>query len=135
MSNLFQQLFKLSHKTKDGLTQVQREAILDLLFYAMFADNNVALKESELISDTVEQFNWDPKMPYETYSARSISHVRAVKESPEARADFLAAVAKRLGTKEARSRALALCRKLFQADGTVADKEFELLRDLQKSLG
>jgi hypothetical protein len=100
----------------------------------MFADNNVALKEDELISDTVEKFRWDPKVSYEAFTARSLANARAVKESPESRADFLASVAKRLDTRETKLRALALCRKLFQTDGDVSNSEQELLRDLQKNL-
>lgn len=134
MSNPFQKLFSSAHKGKDGLTQAQREAIVDLLLYCMFADNNVALKEDELISDTVDKFNWDAKVSYDAFSARSLSNVRAVKESPESRSDFLASAAKRLGSKDAKLRALTLCRKLFQSDGDISSDEQQLLRDLQKNL-
>ncbi|HVU25576.1 MAG TPA: hypothetical protein VHE13_15715 [Opitutus sp.] len=134
MSNLFQKLFSHEHTSQDGLSQPQREAIVDLLFYCMFADNNVALKEDELIADTAEKFSWDPKVSYEAFAAQSLGRARAAKESPESRADFLAAAATRLGSSAAKARAFALCRQLFQADGEVSDQEYSLLRELRKSL-
>jgi len=134
MSNLFQKLFSAAHTGKDGFTQAQREAIVDLLFYCMYADNNVALKEDELISGTVEKFNWDPKVSYEAFTARSLASARAAKESPASRGDFLESAAKRLTDREAKLRALALCRQLFQSDGDVSAGESDLLRDLQKNL-
>ena len=39
----------------------QREAIVDLLNYCMYADNLVFLAEDRLITDTVAKFNWDSK--------------------------------------------------------------------------
>jgi hypothetical protein len=50
-----------SEAPKDGLTQPQREAIVELLTYCMYADNLVMLSEDRLISDRVAKSNWDPK--------------------------------------------------------------------------
>ncbi len=134
MKNLFKKLFSSSKLGEDGLTQVQREAMVDLLFYCMYADNSIAAKEDEIIARTVDQFNWDPRVSYDAFTARSIANARAVKESPASRADFLAVVAERLATPATKARTMALCRKIFAADGDVSAAEQELLLDLQKHL-
>ena len=70
MPSLLRKLFGKPEAPKDGLTQPQREAIVDLLNYCMYADNFVMLAEDRLITDTVAKFNWDPK------AYRSISSTR-----------------------------------------------------------
>ena len=61
MPSLIRKLFRKSEAPNDGLTQPQREAIVDLLNYCMYADNLIFLAEDRLITDTVAKFNWDPK--------------------------------------------------------------------------
>ena len=61
MPSLIRKLFGKSEAPNDCLTQPQREAIVDLLNYCMYADNLVMLAEDRLIADTVAKFNWDPK--------------------------------------------------------------------------
>ena len=61
MPSLLRKLFHKTEAPNDGLTQPQREAIVDLLNYCMYADNLVMLAEDRLIADTVAKFNWDPK--------------------------------------------------------------------------
>jgi len=134
MSSFFKKLFRPAPQSADGLTQPQREAMVDVLFYCMYADNSLALKEEKIIADTVGQFSWDPKVSYDAYTANAIARARAVKESPATRGDFFASVAQRLATPAVKQRTLALCRELFTADGDFSGTEQELFRELQKSL-
>ena len=134
MSNFFKKLFHSTPPSPDGLTQAQREAMVDVLFYCMYADNSLALKEEKIIADTVGPFSWDAKISYDSYASRAIANVRAVKETPAARADFLASVAHRLGTSTLKQRTLELCREIFEADGNVSGSEQELLGELRKAL-
>ena len=76
MPSLIRKLFHKSEAPKDGLTQPQREAIVDLLNYCMYADNLVFLAEDRLITDTVSKFNWDPKVPFDQFDVRSIDNAR-----------------------------------------------------------
>ena len=134
MKQLFQEIFNRPPKSPDGLTQAQREAMVDVLFYCMYADNSLALKEDKILADTVGQFSWDPKVSYDSYAARAIAKARAVKETPATRADFLASVAQRLDAPALKQRTLSLCREIFHADGSVSGSEQELLRELERSL-
>src|SRR5262249_18064671 len=135
MPSLIQKLFRKSEAPKDGLTQPQREAIVDLLNYCMYADNLVFLAEDRLIADTVAKFNWDAKaVPFDQFDARSIGNVRNARESQVYRDQFLASIRDRLDTAAVKGRALDLCQELFVADGARSDEEDAVLQNLRELL-
>ena len=88
MPSLIRKLFHKSEAPTDGLTQPQREAIVDLLNYCMYADNLIFLAEDRLIADTVAKFNWDPKIPFDQFDVRSIGNARDAREHPGYRDQF-----------------------------------------------
>jgi hypothetical protein len=134
MPRLIKKLFHKSEAPKDGLTQPQREAIVDLLNYCMYADNLVFLAEDRLIADTVAKFNWDPKIPFDQFDARSINNARNARESQVYRDQFLASINDRLGTAAVKGQALDLCQELFVADGARSDEEDAVLQNLRELL-
>ena len=113
MPSLIRKLFRKSEAPNDGLTQPQREAIVDLLNYCMYADNLVFLAEDRLITDTVAKFNWDPKVPFDQFDVRSLSNARNATESQVYRKQFLASIRDRLGTATVKGQALDLVQELF----------------------
>ena len=117
MPSLIRKLFRKSEAPKDGLTQPQREAIVDLLNYCMYADNLIFLAEDRLITDTVAKFNWDPKIPFDQFDVRSIDNARNATENQGYRDRFLASIRDRLDTAAVKGQALDLCQELFLADG------------------
>src|SRR5436305_15140525 len=98
MPSLIRKLFRKSEAPNDGLTQPQREAIVDLLNYCMYADDLVMLAEDRLITDTVGKFNWDPKVPFDQFDVRSIDNARYATEDQGYRDRFLASILDSLGT-------------------------------------
>src|SRR5438094_6498888 len=136
MPSLIKKLFNKSDASahKDGLTQPQREAIVDLLNYCMYADNLVFLAEDRLITDTVAKFNWDAKVPFDQFDARSINNARNASESKVYRDQFLASINDRLGTAAVKGQALDLCQELFLADGARSDEEDVVLQNLKQLL-
>jgi hypothetical protein len=134
MPSLIRKLFHKSEAPKDGLTQPQREAIVDLLNYCMYADNLVFLAEDRLIADTVAKFNWDPKIPFDQFDVRSINNARTASENQGYRDQFLAWIRDRLGTAAVKGQALDLCQELFLADGARSDEEDAVLQNLRKLL-
>ena len=134
MPSLIRKLFHKSEALKDGLTQPQREAIVDLLNYCMYADDLVFLAEDRLITDTVAKFNWDPKIPFDQFDARSINNARTATENQEYREEFLAWIRDRLGTAAVKEEALDLCQELFLADGARSDEEDAVLQNLRELL-
>jgi hypothetical protein len=134
MPSLIRKLFHKSEAPKDGLTQPQREAIVDLLNYCMYADNLVFLAEDRLIADTVAKFNWDPKVPFDQFDARSVSNARNASESQVYRDQFLASIKDRLDTAAVKGQALELCQELFLADGAQSYEEDDALQNLRTLL-
>ena len=134
MPSLIRKLFHKSEAPKDGLTQPQREAIVDLLNYCMYADNLVMLAEDRLITDTVAKFNWESKVPFDQFDARSTSNARNARESQVYRDQFLASINERLGTAAVKGRALDLCQELFLSDGARSDEEDAVLQNLRQLL-
>jgi len=134
MPSLIRKLFHKSEAPKDGLTQPQREAIVDLLNYCMYADNLVFLAEDRLIADTVAKFNWDPKVPFDQFDARSVNNARNASESKVYRDQFLASINDRLGTASVKGQALELVQELFLADGARSEEEDVVLQNLKKLL-
>ena len=135
MPSLIRKLFRRSEAPKDGLTQPQREALVDLLNYCMYADNLVMLAEDRLIADTVAKFNWDPKaVRFDQFDARSVGNARNARESQVYRDQFLASIRDRLDTAAAKRKALDLCQELFLADGARSDEEDAVLQNLRQLL-
>src|SRR5262245_49224899 len=134
MPSLIRKLFCKSEAPKDSLTQPQREAIVDLLNYCMYADNLVFIAEDRLITDTVAKFNWDSKVPFDQFDVRSIGNARNARESQVYRDQFLDSIRDRLGTAAVKGKALGLCQELFVADGARFDEEDAVLQGLRQLL-
>jgi len=134
MPSLIRKLFHRSEAPRDGLTQPQREAIVDLLNYCMYADNLVMLAEDRLIADTVAKFDWESKTPFDQFDARSVGNARNARESQVYRDKFLASITDRLDTATVRGKVLDLCQELFLADGAQSQEEDEVLQSLRTLL-
>jgi uncharacterized tellurite resistance protein B-like protein len=135
MPSLIRKLFHKPEAPKDGLTQPQREAIVDLLCYCMYADNLVMLAEDRLITDTVAKFKWDSKVPFDQFAMTSIGNARNARESQVYREKFLTSIRDRLDTAAVKGQALGLCQELFLADGARSDEEDVVLQNLRQLLG
>src|ERR1700751_1698097 len=134
MPSLIRKLFHKSEAPKDGLTQPQREAIVDLLNYCMYADNLVMLAEDRLITDTVAKFTWDSKVPFDQFAMRSIDNARNARENQGYRDRFLASIRDRLGTAAVKGQAVGLGQELFVADGARSDEEEDVFQKLRRLL-
>ena len=134
MPSLIRKLFHKSEAPNDGLTQPQREAIVDLLNYCMYADNLIFLAEDRLITDTVAKFNWDPKIPFDQFDVRSIDNARNATENQGYRDQLLGSIRDRLDTAAVKKQALDLVQELFLADGARSEEEDVVLQNLKKLL-
>src|SRR5206468_12331263 len=122
MPSLIRKLFHKSEAPKDGLTQPQREAIVDLLNYCMYADNLIFLAEDRLITDMVAKFNWDPKLPFDQFDVRSFGNARSATENQWYRDQSSSSLRDRLGTAAVKGQALDMCQELVVADGARSDE-------------
>ena len=126
-------LFSASKKSPPGLTQGQREAILDLLNYCSFVDHDIARSEEIVIDDLEYQIGWDDKIDFDYSVNRSIGAVRAAIESKD-EAGFLQRTRARLDSQQSRAIALKFCEKLVLADGHVTAEESSTLASVKKAL-
>ena len=87
-----------------------------------------------MIADTVAKFNWDPKVPFDQFDARSINNARNARENQGYRDRFLVSIRDRLGSAAVKGQALDLCQELFLADGARSDEEEDVLQNLRTLL-
>jgi hypothetical protein len=120
--------------SSDGLTQPQREAIVDLLHLCMYADNLISLDETAVLDKAVGSFAWEPQISFQSYEARSIAKAREAKENEAASTSLCESVKSRLNTPASRIAALKLAKQLLAADGTT-DNEAGLLAKINLILG
>jgi uncharacterized tellurite resistance protein B-like protein len=136
MSTSLKKAFPSGSKTTvaDGLNQGQREAIIDLLHYCMFADNFVSLSEDKFVNTVAATLSWDKNISFESFEGGSIGKARKAKESQAYREQFYKDLLSRLATKEARDLALKLCKDLYRADSNLAELETQQLAVISKLL-
>ena len=108
--------------------------MVDLLNYCMFADKLVTLNESHFVAAKVESLDWDPKISYDYYQGKSIGAARAALDNPVVKQSFFDSINQRLATSAFRNQALALCEKLFLADGVKSDSESVVQGEIRQAL-
>jgi uncharacterized tellurite resistance protein B-like protein len=130
----FKSLFLPAEKQEDGFAQSEREAIVDVLHYCMYADRHIAASEDQMIETLARTLNWDPKISYEYYEAKSTGAVRRALDDKESRAEFMKDLRERLKKPEHRTLALRVADDLMQSDGQKGPAEFMALSELKKAL-
>lgn len=130
----FARLFRPGGPATDQLTQPAREAIVDVLHFAMYADAHLALSEDAVIEQVTQKFAWDPAIAFESYEAKSIGAVRQALGDAGARAALLKSVRARLPEQRHREIALHLAGKVFAADGSTVDRETAVAAELKQAL-
>ncbi len=101
----------------DGLTQPEREAILDLLLLGIFVDNHLSLAENKVIQDECERFDWDSGTSADIYIQQSTARIRDCRHDPQRQDEALDRIAGRLPRPDTRRMALSLLDRLFLSDG------------------
>jgi uncharacterized tellurite resistance protein B-like protein len=126
--------FQPGPTARDGLTQGQREAIVDLLNYCTYVDRDISDSEEAVIDNLENQLDWDPNTDFDYYVDKSISIARSAIESRD-QDFFLKQIRGRLESAMSRTTAIALCVKLIKADGRNTKNEEAILSAIKKALG
>jgi uncharacterized tellurite resistance protein B-like protein len=129
----FKRLFRLTSKPEDGLTQPEREAIVDVLHYCMYADKHVATAEDEFIESSTRRLDWDPNVSYEYYEGKSTAIARTALADPIPRVEFLAEIDRRLSN-QGKLIALQFAERLINADGVRHEQEIAAIAALRDTL-
>lgn len=136
MKNILNYLFSSESEpaVEDGYTQSQREAVIDVLVYGMYADNHLSLNEDRLIKSKIEKMNWDSSESAEFYLDRTVARVRDVRRSEVARTNFFSSIGERLASPEMKRKAFELCKSLMISDGECNAKENAFLEEVSAYL-
>ncbi len=114
--------------------QQQREALLDLLVWTMYADDFLALPENDEIERLAEEMAWESITPVPQYLNAATARIRHVRAGQEDAGDLLDDIYQRLGDDETRTRAYDACRRLARADGKISEGELQFLDVLEDKL-
>ena len=118
----------------DGLTQPQREALMDLLVFAEFNDNYITEAEARFVHQQAETHPWHSPLTIDAYYDVSVTRTRSAKISAEARADYLDDIAQRLETAAASRQAYELCELIMRLDSENAPTQKAFLSEIRNKL-
>ena len=135
LSTSFIRWFSTATPAKDGLSQVQREAIVDLLYFCMCADQKLLPLESAAITNEATAFSWDVSVNFEDFATSSLQRARVAVASPETIQIALRGISEQLVTTEARTRAITLCLQVFGADGDFDSAERAVFVEIKRAFG
>lgn len=116
-----------------GLSQTQKEAIVDLCLLGMYVDKKISLAEQDFVDDDASQSDWESGIPFSSYLQRIIPKVRAVND-PQKITAFIENVGERLNSQEAKAKAIGELEAIFSTDGVVP-LESEFLAQVKQILG
>ena len=125
--------YKTDQQPKAGLTQTEREAIVDLLHLCLYADSHISTNECDTVSKVVDSIGWDQALSFSSYESRSISSARVAKSDEVSLKDFIGYAAERLPSRTSKDMAIKLCSDLFKSDG-LAEKESLMLVQIRSVL-
>ncbi len=127
---MFERIIKLFRDDEAATAQrnqAQREALIDLLVWTMFADRHIATAETTQIHDAAEGLAWEGHQSIERFIDAATRRTRDVLGSDRAETAYLDDIHARLADDETRHRALVACDTLISADGDRADAEVAFL--------
>ena len=119
----------------DGLTQAQREAMIDLLLLATYSDEFVDANEDRVLERVTDRFNWDADISIDEYINASTTQAKEAHTSDEFREAFIRDISLRLDSKDQRYEALRLCNILLFSDADLQHKEIKFLKSISKAFG
>ena len=125
--------YNQNQQPKSGLTQTEREAVVDLLHLCIYADAHISSNECDLVSNVVESIGWDQNLSFSSYESRSIASARAAKSDESSLKDFIGYAAERLPARSSKDLAIKLCADLFKSDG-LQEKETLMLDQIRAIL-
>ena len=139
MKELLKKLFLPEEKPKrqlpDGLTQSQREAMIDLLLLATYSDDFVDVNEDRVLERVTERFNWKSDVSIDEYISASAIKSKEVRASEASEDFFISDIGLRLNKKKYKYQALRLCNTLLYSDADLRGTEVKFLKSVTKVFG
>ena len=133
MMNPFDDLIPIL--TRRDLTQAQREALVDLVVWAMYVDGTIKHEENEQLDAVLKQLSTAAPIPMDRYLYTALAKIRDAWSDPERSERILTNIDARLETAEIRRTAYALCEAVTEADGELATTEATFLERVRRQFG
>ena len=119
---------------QQDVAQTQREALIDLVVWAMYVDGRIDYEENEQIDEVIEQLD-TATLPIRAYLYTAIAKIRDAWNNPNRAERILNDIDTRLGNDEMRHAAYALCEAVTRADDELVGPEVAFLERLQRQFG
>jgi len=113
------------------MTQDSREALIELLFLALYMDDHLSLAEDGVVSNALESIGWESAHPREICILNAFSKAREAHSCALKTEEFLAVRADVIKKAGAESTALTWLYKVLGADG-ISSTEERYLKQLEK---
>ncbi len=115
------------------MTQASRQALIELLFLALYLDDHLSLAEDEVLTDALNHLGWDTRRPRETFIFQAFATAREAAGDAAKIDEFLAARSAVIKADGAAPQAITWLTKVLGADG-ISPSEERFLHRLEKSL-
>ena len=116
------------------VTQTQREALIDLIVWAMYVDGRIDYEENEQIDEVIDQLS-TATLPIRSYLYTAIAKIRDAWNDPDRAERILSDIDTRLGTDAIRRIAYALCESVTRADDQLIGPELAFLERVRHQFG
>ena len=114
-----------------GVTQPQREALLDILIVALYADGLISAEENAQLDSVIASLKWENPLQRRQYLGLAYARIRsALDRGGAGRPALLAGIATRLKDPGMRRQAQRLAADLVEADGPATDSEKAFLAEV-----
>lgn len=127
-------LFPNSEESDSQWSQGQRQALVDLLYLAIYADNHLSQSEETAVRDELEKIEWSAPDSLDYYINAAIKRARDARNNEGYKNDYLSLISNHLEHDAARSTALEICQRVLSSDGSVA-KEDTFLEAVRSAFG
>lgn len=116
------------------MTQLQREALFDLLTLSLYVDGHISLTEEALIESAFIAEGWQSDYPKSLFLEKSFARARSVAEADEeTRLAYLAERAAQFMDAASQAEALGVVTNLLARDG-LTPEENRFLAALQRAM-
>lgn len=108
------------------MTQGSREALIELLFLALYLDNHLSLAEDDILNEALDSLGWESAVAREKFIFSAFSTARAVHEVPETTRDFVISRADLIRNHGDQAVALTWMSKILGSDGLTPTEQYFL---------
>ena len=111
----------------NAFTDLQKQALVDLLTLGMYADGNLDLIEDELARGVLNSIPFSSDSARQYFIDASFTRARKNSASPEAARKYVAHIGNKFSTQSLRCQARDALEESLKSDNQLADRERELL--------